>query len=46
MDIQQKDKESLAAYIHRFKREAKGAISTKMWPLSEYLSKVLRTLTL
>ena len=23
MDIQQKDKESLAAYIHRFKREAK-----------------------
>ena len=24
MDIQQKDKESLAAYIHRFKREAKG----------------------
>ena len=24
MDIQQKDKESLAAYIYRFKREAKG----------------------
>ena len=24
MDIQQKDKESLAAYVHRFKREAKG----------------------
>ena len=23
MDIQEKDKESLAAYIHRFKREAK-----------------------
>ena len=23
MDIQQKDKESLAAYIHRFKRETK-----------------------
>ena len=23
MDIQQKDKESLAAYIHRFKREVK-----------------------
>ena len=23
MDIQQKDKKSLAAYIHRFKREAK-----------------------
>ena len=23
MDIQQRDKESLAAYIHRFKREAK-----------------------
>ena len=24
MDIQQKDKESLAAYMHRFKREANG----------------------
>ena len=28
MDIQQKDKESLAAYIHRFKREAKRCIFT------------------
>ena len=46
MDIQQKDKESLAAYIHRFKRRSKGAISPIMQPPSEYLSKVLRMLTL
>ena len=29
MDIQQKDKESLAAYIHRFRREAKRCNFTK-----------------
>ena len=30
MEIQQNDKESLAAYIHRFKQEAKGVTSTTM----------------
>ena len=43
MDIQQKVKESLATYIHRFKR---GLPSPTMQPPSEYLLKVLRMLTL
>ena len=33
MDIQQKEKESLAAYVHRFKIEAKTCIFTMMLPL-------------
>ena len=32
MDIQQKDKESLAGFIHRFKREARGASSSTIQP--------------
>ena len=36
MEIQQKDEESLAAYIHKFKREAKGATSPTMQPQFGY----------
>ena len=46
VDIQQKDIESLAAYIHRFKREAKNVILPTMQPPSGYLSKDLRMITL
>ena len=46
MDIQQKDNESLAVYIHRFKSEAKDVILPTMQPPSGYLSRVLRMLTL
>ena len=37
MEIQQKDKDSLAAYIHRFKREAKGATSPTVQPLQIFV---------
>ena len=44
MDIQQKDNESLAAYIHRFKREAKNVIVPTMQPPSGHLLKNTHTL--
>ena len=42
MDIQQKDNESLAAYIHRFKREAKNVNLPTMQPPSGHFLKGLQ----
>ena len=42
MDIQQKDKESLAAYIHRFKREAKRCNFTNNAATIRIFVKVLK----
>ena len=46
IDIKQKNNESLAAYIQRFKREQKDVILPTVQPPSGYLSKDLRTLAL